>query len=299
MVNKEKLIFSENKLIYGFFYFIDKDSFNEENKLNYLIDKFSKKIPLKIMITKFKSQKQKKRLKNKIEMEMNLTPYFLGYNEDDPNHINEMNNNLRNMINGFIKELDEKKLKDIYKFYYILNILDIFLKKIKTTLEKFDALLKLLPTEDNNYEKYIKSRITSDIAILFPNQKLYIGNILDKFNNIYNEFIKQIKIDLDGGHYNYDKDLFLNDEDRTFWKNLKFSIVENKLPLTVSFTIYYKIQFLLLDSFMNKLKKLILIDDYNSFIDKIIKKYPDYTKIRNDILNNFVFSHKYEKNDEL
>ena len=96
MVNKEKLIFSENKLIYGFFYFIEKDSFNEENKLNYLIGKYSKKIPLKIMITKFKSEKQKKRIKNKIEMEMNLTPYFLGYNEDDPNHISEYNNNLRN-----------------------------------------------------------------------------------------------------------------------------------------------------------------------------------------------------------
>ena len=142
----EKLTDTDGELIYGFIYVLNSNSFNEEKDLKNFYNYYFNQIPLKIVITD-KSKSSFKRLNKTIAEKMketNIKPFLLGSKDASDYKIN-----IIEFLKEFLEELTEEKLKDIYKFYYSLNIFDIINKNIYITLDKYNFIDSMIETHKN------------------------------------------------------------------------------------------------------------------------------------------------------
>lgn len=142
----EKITDTDEELIYGFIYVLNSNSFNEEKDLKNFYNYYFNQIPLKIVITD-KSKSSFKRLNKTIAEKMketNIKPFLLGSKDASDYKIN-----IIEFLKEFLEELTEEKLKDIYKFYYSLNIFDIINKNIYITLDKYNFIDSMIETHKN------------------------------------------------------------------------------------------------------------------------------------------------------
>ena len=119
---KEQIMLNNCMFIYSFIYLSESNSFSESDFLKNLVKNHYNKIPLKIIFTKSKNINQTEMLNNSVRKNMkinNTKIYFLqSYNDE------KYKENINNFLKDLIEELDEEKLKDIYNYYYSLNIFE-------------------------------------------------------------------------------------------------------------------------------------------------------------------------------
>ena len=286
----EKITDTDEELIYGFIYVLNSNSFNEEKDLKNFYNYYFNQIPLKIVITD-KSKSSFKRLNKTITEKMketNIKPFLLGSKDASDYKIN-----IIEFLKEFLEELTEEKLKDIYKFYYSLNIFDIINKNIYITLDKYNFIDSMIETHKNIDQNYLKSRFEFDIKLLFlKNGKYNIDsseykNITKNIQKVYYKYIETLKGDLKKDKYSHDEAIFKDYEDKSLYEKIKSYLIENKLPYEIVQDIYYRLRKLYLDIYEKELKKYI-INNYLSLGDKYINKYPEYSKILKNIENNFI-----------
>jgi len=139
---------SNSNFIYGIIFICETDSLSEIDILNDLKNLFNNKIPLKLLYTKTKDEAEVKRINNIIKSKINdIKPYFLkaASNED-------YEKNLNVFLKELLEELNENKLKDIYQYYYSLDIFNNFqyiLEKINVeqNILKYSAVKEMDPIE--------------------------------------------------------------------------------------------------------------------------------------------------------
>ena len=283
----DKITLKDNIFIFGFIYVTSLDSFNEKDDLDNILNHHLNKLPLKIVVTKYKNTKQKKRMNNTIYEKMNFKPYFLG---DSENYI-QYKKNIKFFLEDLMKELDEEKLKDIYNYYFSLHILSIIMEKLTITLDKFDKIAISLPPSDK-YLDYLKNRFKADLEIIFLGEELNFDKIFNKLDNIFIEYKEELK-----RNESIKNDENLKDyEEKNFYEKIKSYLYKNNLTNSIYINIYYKIRNLLLEILKEKFKLKIV---HNAKINELIKRYPNFIEIKKNIYNNFIKDSKNNLNEEL
>ena len=144
---------SNSNFIYGIIFICETDSLSEIDILNDLKNLFNNKIPLKLLYTKTKDEAEVKRINNIIKSKIDdIKPYFLkaASNGDYEKNINEF-------LKELLEELNENKLKDIYQYYYSIDIFNNF----QYILEKINA--------EQNILKYSKIKEMDPIERIMNN----------------------------------------------------------------------------------------------------------------------------------
>ena len=238
----DKIISKEKNFIYGFIYLTNIDSFKEEEILNTLHKNHYGKIPIKI--------------------------------------INVQNFTNNDFIRDILEELNENKLKKIYKYYYSLNVFKILMNKIILVNGLVNIFSSITKNENNikntdEATNLIINKLKLSINTLLLRPNLNYEEIRQTIKKVYSEFFKELNKDFQ----NHNLDYTLN-EDKSF--NLFDYFIENHPNDIMPIFFYEKIKILMEDIFINKIKELIIKYPFN------IKKYPDYLTIRNNIKNNFI-----------
>ena len=250
---KNKIITNENNFIYGFIFLSDIDSFEEvENNLNQLYKNNYGKIPIKKI--KFINEK---------------------FSKDD-------------FIKDILKELNEKKLKDIYKYYYSLNVYNILKNKILLINQLVDIFSSITKSENNiknidDAANLIISKLKLNINTLLLRPNLNYEEITEKIKSIYSKLFEELNQDIKNKNIDY----ILEENKSSF--NIFNYFVENHPNDIIPIFLFEKIRILLEKIFKNKIKDVIISYSFN------IEKYPDYLSIIKDINNNFITSYDYSK----
>ena len=194
----DKIISKDKKFIYGFIYLTNIDSFKEREDLSTLYRNHYGKIPIKI--------------------------------------INVKNFTKNEFIREILEELNESKLKNIYKYYYSLNVLKILTSKmilVNGLVNIFSSLIKnknsIKNTDDATNLIVKKLKLSINTLLLRPN--LNYEEIRLKMKNVYSEFIKELNKDFQ----NHNLDYTLNE------KNLLVYII---ILLKIIQMIYYPFSFM-------------------------------------------------------
>lgn len=283
----DKITLKDNIFIFGFIYVTSLDSFNEKDDLDNILNHHLNKLPLKIVVTKHKNTKQKKRMNNTIYEKMNFKPYFLG---DSENYI-QYKKNIKFFLEDLMKELDEEKLKDIYNYYFSLHILSIIMEKLTITLDKFDKIAISLPPSDK-YLDYLKNRFKADLEIIFLGEELNFDKIFNKLDNIFIEYKEELK-----RNESIKNDENLKDyEEKNFYEKIKSYLYKNNLSAPIYINIYHNLRNLSLEILKEKFKLKIV---HNAKINELIKRYPNFIEIKKNIYNNFIKDSKNNLNEEL
>ena len=250
---KNKIITNENNFIYGFIFLSDIDSFEEvENNLNQLYKNNYGKIPIKNI--KFINEK---------------------FSKDD-------------FIKDILKELNEKKLKDIYKYYYSLNVYNILKNKILLINQLVDIFSSITKSENNiknidDAASLIINKLKLNINTLLLRPNLNYEEITEKIKSIYSKLFEELNQDIKNKNIDYT----LEENKSSF--NIFNYFVENHPNDIIPIFLFEKIRILLEKIFKNKIKDVIISYSFN------IEKYPDYLSIIKDINNNFIASYDYSK----
>ena len=250
---KNKIITNENNFIYGFIYLSDFDSFEDiENDLNQLYKNNYGKIPIKKI--KFINEKYSK----------------------------------NNFIKDILKELNENKLKDIYKYYYSLNVYNILKYKILLINQLVDIISSLIKSENkikniDDAVNLIINKLKLNINTLLLRPNLNFEEITEKIKGIYSKLFGELNQDIKKKNIDYT----LEENKRSF--NIFNYFVENHPNDIIPIFIFEKIRILLENIFRNKIKDLIISYPFN------IEKYPNYINIIKDINNNFITSYDYSR----
>ena len=250
---KNKIITNENNFIYGFIYLSDFDSFEDiENDLNQLYKNNYGKIPIKKI--KFINEKYSK----------------------------------NNFIKDILKELNENKLKDIYKYYYSLNVYNILKYKILLINQLVDIISSLIKSENkikniDDAVNLIINKLKLNINTLLLRPNLNFEEITEKIKGIYSKLFGELNQDIKKKNIDYT----LEENKRSF--NIFNYFVENHPNDIIPIFIFEKIRILLKNIFKNKIKDLIISYPFN------IEKYPNYINIIKDINNNFITSYDYSR----
>ena len=251
----DKIIYEENNFIYGFIYLNKNNNGNdalaiEKNDLSQLYEYHYGKIPYKII-----------ELKN--------------------------DNDYNDFINFIFKELNENKLKDIYKYYYSLNVFQIIINKIIITKKLVD-ILSSVPKSENNIEdiddvtNITISKLQLDINTLLLRPELNYENIGKTIKKLYTEFINELNEDFEKLDLDYTLEV-----NKSF--SLKNFFIENHPNDIIPIFFYEKIRILLEEIFFNAIKNMTVNYSFS------IEKYPDYSNILDIISKNFIISYNNNK----
>ena len=241
---KNNIITNENNFIYGFIYLSDINSF-EEKDLNQLYENNYGKIPLKKI--KFINGK---------------------FSKND-------------FIKDILEELNEKKLKDIYKYYYSLNVYNILKYKILLINQLVDIFSSITKSEKNiknidDAANLIINKLKLNINTLLLRPNLNYEEMTEKIKSIYSKLFEELNKDIKDKNIDYT----LEENKSSF--NIFNYFIENHPNDIIPIFLFEKIRILLEKIFKNKIKDMIISYSFN------IEKYPDYLNILEDINKNFI-----------
>ena len=248
---KNNIITNENNFIYGFIYLSDINSF-EEKDLNQLYENNFGKIPLKKI--KFINDKF-----SKID--------FIKY---------------------ILEELNEKKLKDIYKYYYSLNVYNILKYKILLINQLVDIFSSITKSEKNiknidDAANLIINKLKLNINTLLLRPNLNYEEVTEKIKSIYSKLFEELNKDIKDKNIDYT----LEENKSSF--NIFNYFIENHPNDIIPILVFEKIRILLEKIFKNKIKEMIISYSFN------IEKYPDYFNILENINSNFITSYNWSR----
>ena len=244
-LNKEfyNITHKEKKFIYGFIYLGNTVSFirEKDKALVSLIEDHYDKIPLR-----------------------------------EINYKNGQENLSKKEFIEFIKEeLNEDKLKSIYKYYYSLNFYEHF-KNIITHYNLFINIFSSLLESDiidiDAAANLIINKLKLNLNVLLLSPNLDYEDMNDKIKSFSFTFLKKLKEDLKKLNKDYNID-----ENKYFYSNWFSDKHPNDM---IPIFLYEKISKLIEKVFFKKIKEIIVAHNF-----KI--KYPNYSNIINIINNNF------------
>ena len=243
-----KIIPMGNNFIYGFIYLPDNEE--EKEDLSQLYKYHYSKIPIK-------------------EIKVNI----------------DKNKAKNNFINFILKELNENKLKDIYKYYYSLNVFQILINKI-ILLNQLVNIFSTIPKREKKIENHedatnlILNKLQLNLNTLLLRPYLDYQEIKKSIRNVYSKLFKQINQDLKSKNIDY------NLEETKSILDV-FNYLEDYHPNDVIPIFFYeKIKKLFEKIFINKFKEMFVNYPFD------IEKYPDFLNIINNIEKNFSHSNK-------
>ena len=271
---------SNSNFIYGILFISESYSSSEIDILNYLNNMFDNKIPLKLLYTKRQEDSQAKRINNTIKSKISgIKPYFFNITSNS-----EYEKNLNNFLKDLFEELNEKKLKDIYQFYYSLDIFNNF----KLIMEKINAkqniLIHSMKKKIDPIENIINN-LEFDLKFFLINPDINREDIKNFIKKIYNSFVNELNEDLQKLQY---KDYPLKEyENRNIFYKFKEKVKEfftsNNLP---SDYISYGISGMINDFILHLFLKTVQKEYFKNPIQ--VPNYPDFTSIKNEIKKNFI-----------
>lgn len=243
----DKIITDEKEFIYEIIYITNNNLLEEKNDLNQLFSKHYGKIPLKII--KFNNEKEKE---NKY-------------------------------INYILEELTENKLKNIYKYYYSLNVYKIITNKLILTNKLVDIFSSIPKNENkiknsNDATNLIINKLKLNINTLLLNPILNYEEISNSIKNIYSKFFNELNEDFKKENISYTL------EENQSSLNVLNYFIENHPNDIIPILFYEKIRTLLEEIFINEIKEIII--NFSFYIEK----YPDYLNIIDIIYRNFIRS---------
>ena len=271
---KEQIMLNNSMFIYSFIYLSESNSFSESDFLKNLVKNHYNKIPLKIIFTKSKNIDQTEMLNNTVRKNMkinNTKIYFLqSYNDE------KYKENINNFLKDLIEELDEEKLKDIYNYYYSLNIFEIFKKLILNDNIKGILLCQISDEKNIDLYNYMSAKLILDLNILLGDININLENIRQKMINIYNIVFNELNSNLN------DYEL-KNYEDKGWIGSLRKIILSKPDYNVIIFQeISKKINSLIIDIYLKEIKEKLV----NNPIE--IDHYPNFTNIRTNIIKNYI-----------
>ena len=277
---KEQIMLNNSMFIYSFIYLSESNAFSESDFLKNLVKNHYNKIPLKIIFTKSKNIDQIEMLNNTVRKKMKINNnkiYFLQSYKDG-----KYKENINNFLKDLIEELDEEKLKDIYNYYYSLNIFENFKKLILNDNIKGILLGQI------SYEKYIDplnyitAKLILDLNTLLGEINISFENIRQKMKNIYNKVFNELEKDKNNSNLCDDYEL-KNYEDKNFIDSLLNQFFSKKDYNDIIFQeISKKINLFIIDMYLKEIKEKLV----NNPIE--IDHYPNFANIRTNIIQNYI-----------
>ena len=277
---KEQIMLNNSMFIYSFIYLSESNAFSESDFLKNLVKNHYNKIPLKIIFTKSKNIDQIEKLNNAVRKKMKINNnkiYFLQSYKDG-----KYKENINKFLKDLIEELDEEKLKDIYNYYYSLNIFENFKKLILNDNIKGILLGQI------SYEKYIDplnyitAKLILDLNTLLGEINISFENIRQKMKNIYNKVFNELEKDKNNSNLCDDYEL-KNYEDKNFIDSLLNQFFSKKDYNDIIFQeISKKINLFIIDMYLKEIKEKLV----NNPIE--IDHYPNFTNIRTNIIKNYI-----------
>ena len=271
---KEQIMLNNCMFIYSFIYLSESNSFSESDFLINLVKNHYNKIPLKIIFTKSKNINQTEILNNNVRKNMKKNDtkiYFLqSYNDE------KYKENINNFLKDLIEELDEEKLKEIYNYYYSLNIFEIFKKLILNDNIKGILLCQISDEKNIDLYNYMSAKLILDLNILLGDININFENTRQKMKNIYNIVFNELNSNLN------DYEL-KNYEDKGWIDSFRKYILSNPDYNVIIFQeISKKINSLIIDIYLKEIKEKLV----NNPIE--IDHYPNFTNIRKNIIQNYI-----------
>ena len=249
-----------------------------------LIKNHYNKIPLKIIFTKSKNIDQIEILNNTVRKKMkikntkNTKFYFLQSYKDG-----KYKENINNFLKDLIEELDEEKLKDIYNYYYSLNIFENFKKLILIDSIKGNLLCQISDEKNIDPFNYITAKLILDLNTLIGDININFENTRQKMKNIYNIVFNELKKDFKYSNLYNDYEL-KNYEDKNFIDSFLNKIFLSKPDYNnvIFQEISKKINLFIIDIYLKEIKEKLV----NNPIE--IDHYPNFTNIRTNIIKNYI-----------
>ena len=267
---------SNSNFIYGIIFICETDSLSEIDILNDLKNLFNNKIPLKLLYTKTKDEAEVKRINNIIKSKIDdIKPYFLkaASNGDYEKNINEF-------LKELLEELNENKLKDIYQYYYSLDIFNNF----QYILEKINAeqnMLKCSEIKEMDPIERIMNNLNFDLKFFLLEEYINLEDIKNDIKKIYNSFENELNEDFKNIYYeNYSLKKYA---DRGWIDKSKNFFISNHLPYDL---IAMRISLIINEIILNKLLTVAQKEYFKNPIR--VGNYPDFINIKNTIEKNFI-----------
>ena len=239
------LIHKEEKFIFGFIYLGNASSLEEEKNLFSLREYHYDKIPIKKIDYKNGEESVSK----------------------------------KEFIKFILEELDEDKLKSIYKYYYSLNYFENF-KNIIITINSFinifSSLIDLDIENKDAAKKLIMEKLKLNLNVLFLRPNLNYENINKKIGDFYPYLLERLNEDFKDSNIDY-----TIEEEKKWWQFYNYFIEKHPRDFIPIF-LYEKITKLVEEVFLNKMEEIIVHTTYNFDI-----KYPNYFDIIKNINENF------------
>ena len=277
---KEQIMLNNSMFIYSFIYLSESNAFSESDFLKNLVKNHYNKIPLKIIFTKSKNINQTEILNNNVRKNMKKNDtkiYFLqSYNDE------KYKENINNFLKDLIEELDEEKLKDIYNYYYSLNIFQTFKKLI--VIDNIKGILLCQISDEKNIDlyNYMSAKLILDLNILLGDININFENTRQKMKNIYNIVFNELKKDKENSNLYEDYEL-KNYEDKNCLDSLcKLFLSNPDYNDIIAQEISKKINSLIIDIYLKEIKEKLV----NNPIE--IDHYPNFTNIRTNIIKNYI-----------
>ena len=299
---KEQIMLNNSMFIYSFIYLSESNSFSESDFLKNLVKNHYNKIPLKIIFTKSKNIDQIEMLNNTVRKEMkikntkNTKFYFLQSYKDG-----KYKENINNFLKDLIEELDEEKLKDIYNYYYSLNIFENFKKLI--LIDNIKGIL-LCQISDEIYIdyidplNYITAKLILDLNTLLGGININFEKTRQKMKNIYNIVLNELEKDRKNSNLYEDYELknYENKSVIDFLLNKLFSQRrerERDYNDIIFKEISKKINLFIIDIYLKEIKEKLV----NNPIE--IEHYPNFANIRTNIIQNYIKDYSQIKSKKL
>ena len=278
---ENKLIESNSNFIYGIIFMCETDSFSEIDTLKDLKNIFNNKIPLKLLYSKGKADSQAKRINNTIKSKISdIKPYFLKTTSNG-----DYEKNLNDFLKELLEELNEDKLKDIYQYYYSLDIFNNFqfiLEKINAeqNMLKYSGEIKKIKKMDPI--ERIMNNLDFDLKLFLLEEYINLDDIKKGIKELYNSFENELNEDLKNikKEENYALKKY---EDRGRIDKIIEWINDKHLPYDIMAQgISQKINEIILNKFLTAIQKEILKNPIK------VRNYPDFASIKNTIEKNFI-----------
>ena len=271
---KEQIMLNNCMFIYSFIYLSESNSFSESDFLKNLVKNHYNKIPLKIIFTKSKNINQTEMLNNSVRKNMKINDtkiYFLqSYNDE------KYKENINNFLKDLIEELDEEKLKDIYNYYYSLNIFEIFKKLILNDNIKGILLCQISDEKNIDLYNYMSAKLILDLNILLGDININFENTRQKMKNIYNIVFNELNSNLNDYELkNYEDKGWIHSIQKKFLSKPDYNVI-------IFQEISKKINSLIIDIYLKEIKEKLV----NNPIE--IDHYPNFTNIRTNIIQNYI-----------
>ena len=267
---------NNSNFIYGILFICQTYSSSDIDILNYLKNIFNNKIPLKLLYTKGKGDSQAKRINNTIKSKIDdIKPYFLKTTSN-----NDYEKNLNDFLKDLFEELNETKLKDIYQYYYSLDIFNNFQVIMKKINEEQKILIHSVKKKIDPIENIINN-LEFDLKLFLLNPGINREDIKNCVKKIYNSFENELKEDFKKIKF---EDYSLKEyEKRDAFDKIKEFFTSNPLPSDI---ISYGVSEMINDFILNLFLRTVRKEYFKNPIQ--VRNYPDFSSIKNEIEKNFI-----------